>query len=366
MAFTLVLFVGLAGLVEGGARLYIIMRGQDLDAVRKAFAWRQEQRMVGSWPEQDRDYPYLPYVPKVHPPDVELRGLRLISADEVKPPEVFRVFCLGGSTTYLGYPAKLEQALAADFAARGRRLEVVNAADISWTSVETLIYFTVRCVHYQPDAVIVYQGVNDAWASFGPTFRPDYSHWRKRLVANTLFVWDRLPRWLEHSAVFVQVRAWLESRQEHATWALSTMQYVPDFAQDPYHGPGTFHENMLSLLAVARARGIPVLLATEAFNVQVPEQRLVQAVRETNAVTRALADEDHGVALADTAALIPGNYANMYDLCHFRPEGEAALVQAIAEAVRAHLDTWLTVHHAAVASAAPADDDLRPAGVKNP
>ncbi len=54
-------------------------------------------------------------------------------------------------------------------------------------------------------------------------------------------------------------------------------------------------------------------------------------------------DETHGVYVVDTAAVIRGTYANMGDICHFRPglEGDMAMVHVITDAVRAHLDEWI-------------------------
>lgn len=338
--FLVILWLGLAGTAEIAARGYVALTERDLSRMRRKYAWRRSKRLARVWPGQSPDYPYLPYIPKTEPPDVDMRGLRLTSAQEVKPADVFRIFCLGGSTTYLGYPAKLEDALRDDFARRGLRLEVVNAADISWTTCESFVNFTMRCLYYEPDAIIVYHAVNDAWPAFGKSFRPAYVHWRKRLVGNEPLWWDRVPRFMDHAAAYVLLREWSEEQTNMRTWAQTMMHYIPDFANDPYHGVDTYRTNIRNLIAVAREHDIQVVLATQVYNKDVPEQRLVAAVKEINDITRSLADEQHGVHLVDAAARIEGSDELMFDICHFRDDqgGEDMLVQTIGESVTRLLD----------------------------
>ncbi len=328
---------------EIGARVYVAVRGHDLQEIRRIHAKRRETRLVGQWLDRVNDHPYLPYHPKAQWPDSEMRGLRWTSDDEIKPPDVFRIFCLGGSTTYGGYPAKLEDQLRSDFAGRGLRLEVVNAADVSWTSAESLIDFQFRCLPLQPDAVVVYHGVNDAWPAFGSTWRPDYSHWRTRLIRNEPLVWDYFPRFVDRSAFFVQLRAWAEGHSGALTWKRAMMRYVPDFAHDPYHGVEPYRTNMTNLIAVARAHRIPVLLATHVYNENFSNERYLMALHEINDITRSLADTHHGVELLDAAALIFGDDALMEDVCHFRSDGvgETRLVGILADSVRGQLPAWL-------------------------
>lgn len=344
LAFILVVLLGPFALLEVAARIYIPIRGHSLAAVRLRFAKRCEQRQSRTWPTQDRDHPYLPFMPKTEPPDVDMRGLRWTSPDEVKPPDVFRVFCLGGSTTYYNYPSKLRNVLADELAARGLRLEVVNAGNISWTSAESFINFCFRCLPYEPDAIIIYHGVNDAWAAFGPSFRPDYSHYRKRLSLNAPVFWDRLPRLFDRSAAYVQVRAWAEGERAIDTWAEKVLRYLPDFENDPYHGTSAYRRNLENIIAVARAHGVKVLLSTQIFNGDVPEKRLVAAIRECNEVVRSLADEANDVVLVDAAASIQGCNDLMHDVCHFRPNGpgEDMLVQVLADSLRSRLSAWVT------------------------
>lgn len=341
--FLLILWGGIFGAAEVGARIYYAASDQNIAEQRYKFGWRRNHRIAKRWPGQERDYPYLPYIPKIKAPDVEMRGLRLTTTKEIKPPDVFRLFCLGGSTTYLGYPAKLEDNLRADFAERGLRLEVVNAANISWTTCESLTNFTMRCLHYEPDAIIVYHAANDASAAFGKTFKPAYAHWRKRLIANGPLLWDRVPRVMDYSVSYMMLRGWAEARSNLITWTQTVMHYIPDFENDPYHGIETYRTNMRSLIAVAAEHNVRTIIATQVCNDQVPQKRFVKAVHEINDVTRELARNDDRVHLVDSAAKINGNDELMFDICHFRIEkdGEDRLIQLFAESVRSQLDDWI-------------------------
>ncbi|MCC7293497.1 MAG: SGNH/GDSL hydrolase family protein [Phycisphaerales bacterium] len=364
LCFALGIWLALAVAVEMAVRVSLPMRGYTLDQVRTTFARRRDARAVPQWRQQEHEHPCLPYYPKPDPGDVELRGLRLTSPQEVKPADVFRAFCLGGSTTYLGYPAKLQSELAPDFAAAGLRLEIVNAGDISWTSAESLIDFELRCLPYEPDAVIIYHGVNDAWPAFGRDYRADYAHWRTRLIPNEPLIWDRLPRFLDHCAAYVQLRAWCEAGTRAQTWARATMKYIPDFERDPYHGVQPYRDHLTSLLAMARVRRIPVLLSTHVVNRDEPCKRYVAAIDEINGVTRTLAGESRGVHFVDADAAIPGSDELMFDICHFRTDrdGEQQLTRLFARSIRAHLEEWTAERSRRMASGG----DRMPAGDATP
>lgn len=348
------MWLALALVGEVAVRVSLPMRGYALDQVRTTFDRRRASRTLPQWRQQEHEHPCLPYYPRPGPGDVELRGLRLTSPQEVKPADVFRAFCLGGSSTYFGYPAKLQAELAPDFAAAGLRLEIVNAGDISWTSAESLIDFELRCLPYEPDAVIIYHGVNDAWPAFGREYRPDYSHWRTRLIPNEPLFWDHLPQFLDRCAVYVQLRAWCEAGARAQNWATATMKYIPDFNHDPYHGVKPFRNHLTSLLAIAQARRIPVLLSTHVVNRDERSERHVAAIDEINDVTRSLADESRGVHFVDADAEIPGSNELMYDICHFRTDrdGEQRLIDLFARTIRLHLSDWIAQRGRRVASGA--------------
>lgn len=88
--------------------------------------------------------------------------------DEVvipKPAGIFRIACLGSSTTYdpliddwtRAWPGQL-QAILREHAPT---VEVVNAGVPSWTSREQILNYATRVACLQPDLIIIYEGIND-------------------------------------------------------------------------------------------------------------------------------------------------------------------------------------------------------------
>ena len=82
-----------------------------------------------------------------------------------KTPGTFRIFCLGGSTTYgrpyndtTSFAGWLRELLPA--ADRNKEWEVINAGGISYASYR-VAHLMEELVHYQPDLFIIYTGHNE-------------------------------------------------------------------------------------------------------------------------------------------------------------------------------------------------------------
>jgi len=101
-----------------------------------------------------------------------------------KPKDVFRIICIGGSTTQnlwdefdYHYPRLLEDILN-NMKITNLKFEVLNAGMQGWTSTESLINFELRLLDFEPDLIIVYDAVNDIFPLLTPMFKSDYSHYR--------------------------------------------------------------------------------------------------------------------------------------------------------------------------------------------
>lgn len=80
-----------------------------------------------------------------------------------KPAGVFRIVCIGGSTTEEGaedgtYPYLMEQRLRAAYP--GKRLEVVNCGICGMTTTRHLLRLP-EYLQLEPDLIVLYEGVND-------------------------------------------------------------------------------------------------------------------------------------------------------------------------------------------------------------
>lgn len=127
----------------------------------------------------------------LHEVRINSRGFRAREFSVPKPEGLFRIVCIGASTTFQGltndatYPAVLEARLRAEFP--DRALEVLDLG-VSGTLSDYWIDRFDRLMEIEPDFVVQYNGVNDlirehagAWAAGHP--------WRARLRRSSL-LWN--------------------------------------------------------------------------------------------------------------------------------------------------------------------------------
>jgi lysophospholipase L1-like esterase len=101
-----------------------------------------------------------------------------------KPPDVYRIICMGGSTTEGrgdgGYPAVLGQLLQKKFP--DKKIEVLNAGCFFYTTQHCIIYYLTYIQELEPDLLIMFEAQNDLIASCtmpifaSSPFRRDYGH----------------------------------------------------------------------------------------------------------------------------------------------------------------------------------------------
>lgn len=337
LAFTL-------AIVEVGARAVDVFTDVSLDELRDTYQMRRDWRLGKSWPLQRGDYPYLPFVPNPDHPEVNELGFRGRSFTREKPTDTYRIICLGGSTTFNGYPVYLEQALRDDFARRGLDLQVINGGNQCWTSLESLISFITRCLPLQPDAIVVYHAINDAIFAFAEHPIPDYTHLRQRFEKDDPLIWDYLPSLLDHSAAFTGFRAVFERNVGRRGIGIVVTKDPPTGADRPYGGVEPYRQNITTLLSIARARGIEVFLCTQIFNREFRyrferQRQWADAVDDVNDVTRSLADPWQDVHVIDAADALPGDNDWMTDYCHFTEDGKSRLARFMADRIRPHVPT---------------------------
>jgi lysophospholipase L1-like esterase len=106
--------------------------------------------------------------------------------DIPKPLGVFRIICLGGSTTAEGslsdnsYPRFLEELLSKKYPQK--KIEVINAGHYFWTTQHSIIQYLFWLKDLDPDLIILFHACNDLIQSFtmppysSKPFRKDYGH----------------------------------------------------------------------------------------------------------------------------------------------------------------------------------------------
>lgn len=103
--------------------------------------------------------------------DVQINsaGFRDREYTSAKPADVFRILCLGDSTTFghalpidETYHSLLEEMLNLAWQGSGIRYEVINAGVTGYSSAQCLAMYKHRGRKFRPDLVLLYTGPNDA------------------------------------------------------------------------------------------------------------------------------------------------------------------------------------------------------------
>lgn len=256
--------------------------------------------------------------------------------DEVaveKPEGVTRIVCCGGSTTY-GYGTddyKLTVPSLLQFGLReaGKEVEVINAGCPGWSTFETLINFESRLLDLSPDYLVFYHGINDVLASMvwpPEALRGDQSGWLvrdRRMAEASLLERSDLARILmvragaiePHSSMLRVVGQAAPSNQTFTFRQQRKQQTYPDgvFREVPLermlrqNGTRLFRRNLDSLIAIATANDVSVLLNTFAYSAEFPANPNIghpavrAAIDAYNEVVREAARR-HGLGLIDLQA----------------------------------------------------------------
>jgi lysophospholipase L1-like esterase len=190
-----------------------------------------------------------------------------------KPPGTFRIYCMGGSSTYgqtessteKTWPWRLQEFLQA--ASPERKIEVINAGCQGYSTFEGLINLELRGVEFRPDLVLVYHAINDMRCALTRNPVPDNTHFRVNWPVER---GDGVERLFERSRLYRVLRRWgtdwYQRRSNLGAYAIRDYMLL----EDPYiateeRGFQNFRRNLVSIVAVARAHGAQVAFATEAM-----------------------------------------------------------------------------------------------------
>lgn len=281
-----------------------------------------------------------------------------------KPAGTRRVFFLGGSV-FAGVdlpepetiPGRCESLLQAR-APAGTRVACVNAS-LSGSNLEKDVSdFLHRALPFEPDAVVVYTGLNDVLDSVDPRFDP--THYSERTAEP-----DRLRRWLARHLRLAQWAGWRRLAQGHNPF-LERPPLEPELGPasqatknpqpwDPEPGFRSWRRYLGTLEAVARENGVKLVLVTQGslwregevpaaerallrfcwrYGDRAPLPELARVHHRYMDAVRDLA-RTRGVALVDGEAVLPKTAELFVDDVHLTPRGVSLLSGAIAEALGA-------------------------------
>lgn len=268
-----------------------------------------------------------------------------------KPDSVFRIVCLGGSTTYSdgvkdykkSFPFLLEKNLQKSY---GNKIEVINGGVPGYTTLETLINFQTRILDLNPDLIIVYHCVNDVHARLVYPFefyKGDYSGF---LEINSPFERDSI---LEESTILriLMIRLGFIDSQNSMTRILNipktslSKEFISQKNNGVYpsgiftqqsakeilakNNPIFFRRNLESLISLAKLNDVEVLLTTFAFSPNFEEHltyygEYQNAIKEGNKIIEEIAASSK-INFFDFASEMPQEVKFFTDGIHFTEIG---------------------------------------------
>lgn len=280
----------------------------------------------------DEYHPFLQLAPRPY------------QARDNDPARSFRIFCLGGSTTeftdknHRGWPDRLEQLMRRD--STDRSIEVHNLGRQWYTSEHTLINYAVNLRQYRPHVLMVMHAVNDllvnadfCYYSFG-RFAPDYRHFlgaAYRLI-------ERPTLWETVASVWRKM------------WYFPPREVIDT---DEFPGLASFDRNLRTLITLARADSVQVVLLTQPHlfkETMTPEEDAalvmlhVEAVgpdkewhrstglrgmQQYNDTVRRVAREEQ-VPLIDLEQAIPKTLEYLSDDVHYREQTYDLIAEFLA------------------------------------
>jgi len=173
-----------------------------------------------------------------------------------KPKDVFRILCLGGSTTEEGrltnesYPDFLQELLRKKYP--DRKIEVINAGKYFYSTQHAIIQYLFYLKELHPDLIIFFEGANDLITSFtmppfsSSPFRKDYGHFYGAL-ANIVY-----PRKFEE---FLSQFFYADLMRPD----LKPMAFTD------WKSQYSFRRNLETLIEITRCEGIHLILSNQAY-----------------------------------------------------------------------------------------------------
>ena len=217
-------------------------------------------------------------VQAIYPPD-NLNGFEDPNFAGEKPDSVFRILCLGGSTSqWANYTEFISWAFRGQPYVRINNLnvQVYSAGFEAHTSLDSYYKYKYLYDGYDFDLVILYHGVNDLRANNCPPemFRDDYSHFSYYSVINPVMKLLEVPV-LKHSFLALKIVLTVNEKKRKSREKANPRAFVDVHNPDPdwtQYGieiktAEPFRRNTQAIVDLAKKRGQRVLLMTFAYNI---------------------------------------------------------------------------------------------------
>ncbi len=191
-----------------------------------------------------------------------------------KPPNTFRIFCLGGSTTvgfpygYIGsFSSFMRDRLQAIF--QNKQIEIINLG-LTATNSFTVLDMAREVVDYDPDLIVVYDGHNEFYGALGAASHESVgaTRWMTNLYLSLihfrtfLFLRDGI------EVVMTMFQTAGDENQEEGTMMerLARGQYVQYRSGEYNRALEVFEDNLADVKKICLKHGIPLLLGSQVSN----------------------------------------------------------------------------------------------------
>lgn len=280
---------------------------------------------------------------------------------------VFRILCLGGSTTLCKdlpakkrYPELLRAILQENHPSL--TVEILNGSADWYATKHSLINYVTYGRDWKPDLIVVMHGINDLYRSFSPP---------KWAIGRYNGLWTHFYGPSIRGAkppTFEQYLYWRLCAGIFKSWQADTklkermgLAADVDYPVEKYVSVAAFEKYLRTLIKYARDDKAQILLVTqpslykESMNREELETLFVgknfcyternfleieypshvslrRAMKAFNEVTKKTALAE-GIMLADAAPRVPRNLDYFIDDCHYTEAGSALLAQLVAEEI---------------------------------
>jgi lysophospholipase L1-like esterase len=260
--------------------------------------------------------------------------------DPIKPKDVTRIFCFGGSATFDPYVAddKTWANLVGEKLSKklGKKIESVNAGRYGYTTSEILSLFYHRVLRHHPDVIVLYSTYNDAHTELSPYYSRDDG---PQLYGSPVLSWLN-----KHSALFAYFDFRLRSIWRTQTWYAKVVpaniyvkpvppehnEFITDEGRKLAYLAETYRRNIRTILWIAKDNNVKVLLATQLID----PSHYSKAKKLITDTLRQIAKEEN-VPLLDFDKLnIDGTKEGLlYTYVHLSPKGTEFVSDKVSDAL---------------------------------
>ncbi len=199
-----------------------------------------------------------------------------------KSEDTYRIICFGGSTTEnlvdsTHYPLLLQNYLRERL--NRNNIEVVNVGNAAYATPHSIILLALDVLSWNPDLIILSHNINDLLVMYWPGFEYDYSNKYSHNFYNS-------PSNPAHSKllniIFQHFSSYWFFKEKVTKLLQKSKTLKPNIIRESYGDKPdsiavqVFERNINTFVAIAKSRGIPVLLATQPL--QPDEEKFVHHI----------------------------------------------------------------------------------------